>query len=169
MQLNLEKLDLKHASELFGALNHEKIGLFIGGPDVTTLTELENRIQHLQKGPSEETGQRWFNFAVLLESVVIGRVEATAHTGIVEIAYLINPSLWGQGLGTAATGLLLSELRREGEHNFWATTVPENLGSAKVLEHLGFTEIDPTLAPDLLSFDEGDRVFNLIDQTPDHH
>lgn len=169
MDLKLEKLDLGHASELFDALNHEQIGLFIGGPDVTTLAELEERIQYLQRGPKEVSGQRWFNFAVLMESAVIGRVEATAHTGIVEIAYLINPSLWGQGIGTAATKLLMSELRREGEHNFWATTVPENLASAKVLENLGFTEIDSIFAPALLSFDEGDRVFNLEDKTSDSH
>jgi RimJ/RimL family protein N-acetyltransferase len=63
----------------------------------------------------------------------------------------------------------MSELRREGEHNFWATTVPENLASAKVLENLGFTQIDSIFAPALLSFDEGDRVFNLKDKTSDSH
>jgi RimJ/RimL family protein N-acetyltransferase len=165
MHLRLEPLDLNHASELFDALNHEQIGLFIGGPDVNTLTELEDRIQHLQKGPKEETGQRWYSFAVLLDSVVIGRVEATAHDGIVEIAYLLNPSLWGQGLGTAATELLLNELRMDGERDFWATAVPENVASVRVVEHLGFREIDADLAPELLSFDKGDRVFNLKDGT----
>jgi RimJ/RimL family protein N-acetyltransferase len=161
MQLELQNLDLHHASQLFEALNHEKIGAFIGGPDVTTLSELEDRIKHLQVGPKAETGQRWFNFAVLLSSEVIGRVEATSHDGIVEIAYLITPSLWGQGLGTAATELLLNELHNEGEDNFWGTTVPENIASARVLESLGFTEIDPRQAPLLLSYDEGDRVFQL--------
>ena len=120
-----------------------------------------------ETGPAADSGQRWFNYAVLLDSVVIGRVEATAHDGIVEIAYLLNPSLWGQGLGTAATELLLNELRSEGEHDFWATLVPENVASARVVEHLGFAEIDAKLAPKLLSFDEGDRVFNLRDKTSD--
>lgn len=165
MYLKLEPLDLCHASQLFEALDDEKVGKFIGGPDVSTLAELEDRIQHLQKGPKQETGQRWYNFAVLLDSVVIGRVEATAHDGIVEIAYLLNPSLWGQGLGTTATELLLNQLRGEGERDFWITAVPENLASARVVEHLGFREIDPDLAPELLSFDKGDRVFNLKDGT----
>ena len=164
MNLRLEKLDLSHAGALFDALNHEKVGRYIGGPDVTTLQELEVRIQHLQEGPRAETGQRWFNFAVLFESVVIGRVEATSHDGIVEIAYLINPTYRGQGLGTAATELLLRELRHEGEHDFWATTSPENAASAKVLENLGFTEIDSDFAPNLLSFETGDRAFNLQDK-----
>jgi RimJ/RimL family protein N-acetyltransferase len=161
MQPELQKLELKHASQLFDALNHVEVGEFIGGPDVTTLSELEDRIKHLQIGPKAETGQRWFNFAVLLESVVIGRVEATAHDAIVEIAYLITPSLCGQGLGTVATELLLNELRSGGEHNFWATTVPENIASVRVLEKLGFVEIDPSQAPLLLSYDSGDRVFQL--------
>ena len=167
MHLKLEPLDLCHASQLFEALDDEQVGKFIGGPDVATLAELEDRIQHLKTVPAADSGQRWFNYAVLLDSVVIGRVEATAHDGIVEIAYLLNPSLWGQGLGTAATELLLNELRSEGEHDFWATLVPENVASARVVEHLGFAEIDAKLAPKLLSFDEGDRVFNLRDKTSD--
>lgn len=169
MRLKLEPLDLRHASELFDALNHEKVGLFIGGPDVTSLVELEDRILHLQKGPQVKMGQRWFNFAVLLESVVIGRVEATAHDGIVEIAYLLNPSHWGKGIGTAATELLLNELRREGEHDFWSTVVPENVASIKVLENIGFVEINSDLAPELLSYDDGDHVFNLRDETFNQH
>lgn len=169
MHLKLEPLDLCHASQLFEALDDEQVGKFIGGPDVATLAELEDRIQHLKTGPAADSGQRWFNYAVLLDSVVIGRVEATAHDGIVEIAYLLNPSLWGQGLGTAATELLLNELRSEGEHDFWATLVPENVASARVVEHLGFAEIDAKLAPKLLSFDEGDRVFNLRDKTIDRN
>lgn len=165
MHLKLEPLDLCHASQLFEALDDEQVGKFIGGPDVSTLAELEDRIQHLQTGPAADSGQRWFNYAVLLDSVVIGRVEATAHDGIVEIAYLLNPSLWGKGIGTASTELLLNDLRSEGEHDFWATVVPENVASARVVEHLGFREIDADLAPELLSFDEGDKVFNLKDAT----
>ena len=165
MDLKLETLDLCHASQLFEALNDEQVGKFIGGPDVSTLAELEDRIQHLQRGSEADSGHLWFNYAVLLDSVVIGRVEATAHDGIVEIAYLLKPSLWGQGLGTAATELLLNELRSRGEHDFWATVLPENIASAKVVEHLGFAEIDVDLAPELLSLDEGDKVFNLKDGT----
>lgn len=167
MHLELEPLDLCHAPQLLEALSNEQVGKFIGGPDVSNLAELELRIQHLRKGPTEDSGQFWFNYAVLLDSAVIGRVEATAHDGIVEIAYLLNPSLWGQGLGTAATELLLNELRIRGEHDFWATVDPENIASVKVLEHLGFTEIDPKLAPAVQSFEEGDRVFNLKVKTSD--
>ena len=161
MELRLEPLDVRHAAELFHALNHPKIGDYIGGPDVTTLSELADRIHHLQRGPTVESGQRWFNFAVLLNSQIVGRVEATSHDDIAEIAYLINPLLWGQGLGTEAARLLLSELRNVGEKEFWGTCVPENFASARVMERLGFVEIPVNDAPPLLSYDPGDRVFQL--------
>jgi RimJ/RimL family protein N-acetyltransferase len=101
---------------------------------------------------------------VILEAEVIGRVEATSHDGITEIAYLINPSHWGRGFATSATELLLEELRKESEFNFWATVDPNNSASIRVLEKLGFNGINYDTAPELLSYDEGDKVFQLNDQ-----
>ncbi|MBU3692807.1 MAG: GNAT family N-acetyltransferase [Candidatus Nanopelagicaceae bacterium] len=157
--VKLEPLDLSHANGLFKALNHEEIGIYIGGADVTSLSALEDRIKFLKQGPKADSNQLWVNFVVLLNSEIVGRVEATLHDSIAEIAYLINPLLWGQGLGTAAAELLIDELRGKGEYDFWATVTPENKASARVLEKLEFVEIDPGQAPQLLSYDSGDRTF----------
>lgn len=166
VELWLEPLGLKHAAKLFAALNDDRVGLYIGGPDVTTIAELRDRILYLQSGPPQESNQRWFNYAVLLNSQVVGRVEATAHDGLVEIAYLIGPANWSKGIGSSATDLLLAELREQGELEFWATTHPGNLASKAVLQKLGFTEVAPSMAPMLLSYDEGDLIFRLIETLP---
>ena len=151
---------------LFRALDDPRVGLFIGGPDVTTVDALHARIQRLNVGPPPSSRQSWLNFAVLLESTVVGRVEATIHSGIAEIAYLIGPDFWGRGLGVEAAGLLMDEVRRQGCTQFWAATAPGNHASIRVLEHLGFVETGMPEHPTIVSYDEGDRVFHRGDGAP---
>ncbi|MBM3688350.1 MAG: GNAT family N-acetyltransferase [Actinobacteria bacterium] len=164
--LRLERLRLEHAPMLFAALDDPRVGHFIGGPDVTTLEALRARIDRVTDGPPPESGQTWLNFAVLLGPTVIGRVEATVHEGIAEIAYLIGPRWWGCGYGAAATSLLLDNLAVTGVTDYWATTMPDNLASVGVLVHLGFSEVETRDAPLLHSYDDGDRVFHRRDARP---
>ncbi|MBU6243757.1 MAG: GNAT family N-acetyltransferase [Actinomycetales bacterium] len=151
---------------LFDALNDERVGRYIGGPDVTTVEALYARIEHLRQGPSPQARQSWLNFAVLLDSTVVGRVEATVHSGIAEIAYLIGPRYWGQGFGREAAGLLLEQVSLEGVSDVWATTEPDNVASVNVLVQLGFRESEAFAAPPLLSYDDGDRIFHRSDEPP---
>ena len=151
---------------LFAALDDPRVGHFIGGPDVTTLEALRARIDRVTDGPPPQSGQTWLNFAVLLGPTVIGRVEATVHDGIAEVAYLIGPRWWGCGYGAAATSLLLEHLVAAGVTDCWATTMPDNLASVGVLVHLGFSEVEPRDAPLLHSYDDGDRVFHRREATP---
>jgi RimJ/RimL family protein N-acetyltransferase len=159
--LRLEVLALRHAATLFAALDDDRVGRFIGGPDVTTLEALQTRIRALQMGPPPESHQRWLNFAVLQGTTVVGRVEATLHDGIAEVAYLIGPRYWGLGFGTGATDLLIRRVNHEGFKTLWATTAPGNVASARVLHRLGFTEESGNACPQLLSYEEGDRVFSV--------
>jgi [ribosomal protein S5]-alanine N-acetyltransferase len=56
-----------------------------------------------------------------------------------EAWYLLHPDLWGRGLVTEAARALVDvgfgELRL---HRIWASCLPENPGSVRVLEKLGF-------------------------------
>jgi ribosomal-protein-alanine N-acetyltransferase len=56
-----------------------------------------------------------------------------------EVWYLLRPDLWGRGLVTEAAGALVSvgfdDLRL---HRVWASCLPANPASARVLEKLGF-------------------------------
>lgn len=158
--VRLEELDERHADGLFGALDHEAVGRFIGGPDVTTPEALLARIGRVRSGPPAEREETWLNYAVLADGVVVGRVEATLHDDIAEIAYLLGPAFWGRGHATAATAQLLVILEQRQVGTAWACVQPGNLPSAGVLTRLGFREEPASAAPPLLSHDLGDRVFS---------
>jgi ribosomal-protein-alanine N-acetyltransferase len=57
-----------------------------------------------------------------------------------EIAYILHPDYWGQGLGTALARLLLAlGFERFGLHRIYATCDPRNIGSGRVLQKVGMT------------------------------
>ena len=59
-----------------------------------------------------------------------------AHEG--EIWYLLNPEWWGKGIATEAVKKLLDLGFGElGLHRIWASCLPENPASARVLEKVG--------------------------------
>jgi len=151
----------EHAVGLFDALDDHRVGTYIGGPDVTTLEALEDRIRRVAAGPPPGTGERWCNWVVMLGSRVIGRLEATLHDGIAEIAYVFSPSTWGHGYAAEAVRWLLIELRGARVAAVWATVDPENVASIGLLRRLGF---QPSAAPreDLRSFDPGDEVYSVL-------
>jgi RimJ/RimL family protein N-acetyltransferase len=159
--VRLEELDESHTDGLFAALDHELVGQFIGGPDVTTPDELRARISQRRSGPPPEREETWLNFAVLVDGVVVGRVEATLHDGIAEIAYVLGPPFWGHGYATAATADLITRLQRPQVGTVWACVHPANDRSTRVLSRLGFRQQPTSSGARLLSYDSGDLVFSL--------
>ncbi len=157
-RLTIEALEVEHAAALFHALCDERVGRHIGGPDVTTLEELRDRVDRLNVGPPTEGDDVWLNFAVLLEHRVIGRIEATLHSGIAEIAYVFGPAWWGHGYATEAASWLVQHLSHRGVSVVWAAVDPGNEASLRVLERLGFVRTQPPAHPRLLSYDDGDVV-----------
>ncbi len=157
-RLTIEPLAAHHADELFAALDDPLVGRYIGGPDVTTLAELRERIGHLLAGPEAGSGETWTNWVVVLDAVIIGRLEATVHDGIAEVGYVFGPRWWGRGYGTEAVAWLLGELSRREVAETWATVDPDNAASARLLRRLGFREARPGLMP-LRSYVPGDLVF----------
>ena len=56
-----------------------------------------------------------------------------------EVWYLLRPDHWGRGLVTEAVRALVDHgFRALALHRIWASCLPENPGSARVLEKLGF-------------------------------
>lgn len=161
-RLAIEVLSQEHVDGLFAALDDDRVGRYIGGPDVTTVDALRARIELLAAGAPAESGETWLNWAVRLadaERPVIGRIEATLHDGIAEIAYVFGPAWWGRGYATEATTWLVDVLAaRHDVASLWATVDPANTSSTRLLERLGFRRVEaPT--PSLLSYDPGDDVF----------
>lgn len=157
-RLTIEALTLEHAADLFHALRDDRVGRYIGGPDVTTLEALQDRITHLGAGPPTGRDEVWLNFAVLLDGRVIGRIEATLHSGVAEIAYVFGPAWWGHGYATEATWWLVQHLAERGVAVVWAAVAPDNGASVRLLGRLGFVPTRPPASPQLLSYDDGDLV-----------
>jgi len=159
-RLRIEPLAPQHPEGLFAALNDDRVGRYIGGHEVTTLDALRARIVRLLDGAPDGSGETWLNWAVHADDVVVGRVEATLHSGIAEIAYVFGPVHWGQGYATEATAWMIGEVRALGCAECWATVLPENVASVRLLRRLGFIEAEPgDLA--LQSYDDGDLTFVL--------
>jgi RimJ/RimL family protein N-acetyltransferase len=158
----LEPLDIVHAEGLFAALDDERVGRHIGGPDVTTAEDLRDRIRRLKEGAPAGSGMEWLNHAVLHSEVVVGRVEATLHSGVAEIAYVFGPRWWGQGLATDAVRQLVVMLEPRCPHGAWAAVAPGNTASQRLLMRLGFAVTDVPAGLRLLSYEPGDLVFALV-------
>jgi len=79
------------------------------------------------------------------EPVGLGTVHvhaAAAH--LASIGYSVLPIVWGQGIGTEVAALLLDfAFGTLGVSEARATTLEENAASARVLEKLGFTVLEP--------------------------
>jgi RimJ/RimL family protein N-acetyltransferase len=161
-RLSLEPLDHEHAEGLVAALADEAVGRYIGGPAVTTVEALHERIDRLHAGPGPDwPDERWWNFVVrrLDDGRIIGRVEGTTYGDWGEVAYLFDPVVWGHGYATEATKWLMGCLRSLGAGELWAAVLPPNTRSIALLARLGFEPAPTPPSRPLGSYDDGDLVF----------
>ncbi len=168
-RLTIEPLAHEHAEELVAALDHESVGAFIGGPDVTTVEAMHERIDRLATGPGPEwPDEQWWNFAVRrsADGAMVGRLEATTYGDWAEVAYVFGPALAGRGYATEGVRWLVghvADVLSVAEQ--WAAVHPDNLASIRLLERVGFRR-EPTAWRPIGSFDDGDLVFHLHADPP---
>lgn len=163
-RLLIEPLATTHAEELVAALDHPSVGEYIGGPDVTTVEAMVERIARLSAGPGPDwPDEVWWNFVARRADtgVIIGRVEATTYGDWGEVAYVFDPTATGSGYATEATRWLIDFARSQGAADLWAAVHPLNVRSIRLLERLGFVEQPVPPTRPLGSYDEGDVVFLL--------
>jgi RimJ/RimL family protein N-acetyltransferase len=143
---------------LVAALGHPEVGAFLTAPDVTTVEAMHARIDRLLAGP-EDRSERWLNYVLLSEGVVIGRIEASIYDETwSEIAYLVGPAYQRRGYAREAVRWLLAQLPPE----VWAAIQPANVRSIALVEALGFSrQAVPPTRP-LGSYDVGDGVWALL-------
>jgi len=160
-RLRYETLGHEHADALVAALDDERVGEFIGGPDVTTVAALHARLDRLSLGPGRP-GEAWWNFVAIrsLDEALVGRLEATVYGEWAEIAYVFDPDQWGRGYATEGTQWLIDHLATNGVHELWAAVQPDNVRSVRLLQRLGFRLCERPGRP-MASFDDGDLVFAL--------
>lgn len=166
-RLVIEPRTVEHAAELCAALAGESVGRYLGGPEVTTVDAMVERITYVTTADASQWGERWLNWVVRVGTTpgrpLIGRIEATVHIGrdpvVAEIAYVFDPTWSGRGHATEATAWMLGHLRAEhAVDHAYATVDPRNAPSIALLERLGFERCELPPAG-LGSYDEGDVVF----------
>ena len=168
-RLLTEPLTAAHAAELFAALDHPEVGTYLGGPDVTTVDAMVERIAHLAAGPGPAwPDEKWWNFVVRRADSgdVIGRIEATTYGDWGEVAYVFGPASWGAGYATEAMHWLIEFAQAQEAVDLWAAVHPLNDRSIRLLTRLGFTAQPTPPQRPLGSYDEGDDVFRLAADLP---
>ena len=96
--------------------------------------------QSRAKMASMLAAEGWRLWVGTLAGEPIGTVNVHAHRpGVAEIGYGFVPARWGGGLAREAVAAVLDQLfRAEGHRRVFADTDPDNAGSNRLLEHLGF-------------------------------
>ncbi len=154
-------LTLDDVETLVPVLHNADVYSFIGG--LPTRDDFTLGLRRAIAGPpAKRVKEHWINYGARLVETgeLIGRVEATVHDNLAEVAFLYSPSVWGRGY--AAEGLLWlhDHLRGyTGVSMLWATTHSENLRSSALLVRAGYVQVAAEGLPSLYTYDEGDLVF----------
>lgn len=158
--LRFEPLRVEHLDELAEVLIHpavyEHIEEVLPSPD-----EFSLGLRRAMAGPGpSRSGERWLHFLVRDSTgSMIGRLEATVHHDLAEVAFLFGPQYWGRGWASAGLQWLQVELARTvGVTEFWATTTAANVRTQRLLQRCGYALAQLPASP-LYSYDPGDLVF----------
>jgi RimJ/RimL family protein N-acetyltransferase len=160
-RLVYEPLAASHAAELRGALIDPRLYAYITKPCPHTVLDLKAEFVRVAAGPPKDhEGEAWWNFAVRLrDGEYIGRIQATFHDGLAEVAYMFGVSYWGQGYATEALLWLRDRVAETQKANsLWATVNPENSRSIRLLERLGYQRMSQEWPP-LFSYEPEDLVY----------
>ncbi|WP_203561281.1 GNAT family N-acetyltransferase [Ideonella livida] len=167
--LLVEPLHEDHLEPLVQALLNPEVYAHIGERPASHEV-YKAQLRRMIAGPqrAEDADQLWLNFALRRPGgVVMGHLQATVHHGLAEVAFLLRPDCWGQGLGSAALHWLhghLASLRpTQGALPCWATTIPPNLRCQALLERHGYRLRELPRTVPLYSWDPGDLVYHRPD------
>jgi RimJ/RimL family protein N-acetyltransferase len=162
-RLFCEPLAISHLDELAEILLHPQVYAYLGEPPPSVEVFKLGLSRALQGPGLAAAGQMWLNYLVRSadSGEMLGRLEATVHDGLAEVAFLFAPEHWGRGLATEGLHWLHGEIARvSGVSAFWATTVAQNTHCQALLGRCGYVAAQLP-ACGLLSYDAGDLVFEL--------
>lgn len=126
LSLHIEKLLVSHLDELAEVLLHPEVYEYIE-EELPTLDDFKLGLERAIAGPRDRAmAESWLNYLVRdAAGIMLGRLEATVHHQLAEIAFLFGREHWGRGFASAALLWLHGELERvHGITEFWATTAP---------------------------------------------
>lgn len=160
--LRIEPLQVAHLDELASVLLHDSVYEYIE-PSPPSMEDFKLGLALAIAGPrADQPGQTWLNYLIrnASDGSMLGRLEATVHDAIAEVAFLLGPQHWGRGHAGRGLAWLEAEVFRQcGVKNFWATITPGNDRSQALLERSGYARVQGKTPP-LLSHEPGDLVFH---------
>lgn len=161
-RLHIEPLRAEHLTELATQLRLPEVYQHIG--ELPSLADFILDREIALQGPSTDaSSERWLDYLVRdrKSNQMLGRLEATLHDSLAEIAFMFSPRYWGKGYASEALAWLHVQLRETyGIRSVWATTVAQNTRCLHLLQRAGYQQVRSKF-PVLYSYDEGDLVFRL--------
>ncbi|MEN9580084.1 MAG: hypothetical protein RJA70_3093 [Pseudomonadota bacterium] len=157
-----EPLALSHTDELALLFLNEPVYRYIGGQPPSREQFSQGMCRAMAGPPPSRAADEWVNYAVrrVSDNVLLGRLEATVHDGIAEVAFLFGQHYWGMGYATEGLLWLHRQLHaRPSPPALWATTVPENHRCQALLRRCGYSVATDQRPSRLVTYDDGDLVF----------
>jgi RimJ/RimL family protein N-acetyltransferase len=82
--------------------------------------------------------------AVTIDGVLAGNMLSWKHEGKRYVGYWIGREFWGQGIGSEGLRLLVAEIE---ERPLYGLVAVSNIGSQRVLQKAGFTQVVRQMSP----------------------
>ncbi|RAU98892.1 GNAT family N-acetyltransferase [Paenibacillus sp. YN15] len=162
-RIELRKISLEDAAEMYAYLSDEEVSRYIGWKLMHTIDDTRRHIGTLLE--REASGTHLYA-AVILKSTgaVIGNAmlfNMDAREGHAEIGYVLHKGYWGQGYGTECVALVDAFAFEVLQlHRLYACVIAANLPSARILEKNGY-RLDGTLPDGSLRFKKESGKWNI--------
>lgn len=139
----LREITPEDAPELFRIYGDPEVMRYFGSPPIATLEEARQRVERTRVAFRNGEGIRW----AITRRGSPQMIGSCGHWRLVkphfrsEIGYDLLPEAWGQGVMPEAVAAILQfGFERMGLHSVEAQIHPDNRGSRRVLEKLGFVQ-----------------------------
>ena len=139
----LRAVTLDDAADTFRIMSDPRVKRYFGSLPMTSLEEAVQRVHRIQTAFQEHSGIRWA-IADRANGQLIGSAgfwRLIKPHFRAEVGYELAPEWWGQGVMTEALSAVLDfAFASMGLHSVEAQIHPDNSGSRRVLEKLGFVQ-----------------------------
>lgn len=142
-RLLLRALTADDTADVFRIMGDPRVTRYFGSLPMTTLSQAAERIESCRQSFADHSGVRW----AIVERASARMLGSAGYWRLVrphfsaEIGYELAPEAWGRGIMTEAMRAILRfGFTTLGLHRVEAQIHPDNTGSRRVLEKLGFTQ-----------------------------
>ena len=138
----IEPQETHHAEGLFQALSDPRIYDFLDEGPPASRDWLLNRIEKLKSGGPPDRSERWLNWVVIHDGVIVGYTQATvAADGTATVAFVLCSQAWGRSIAYRACRSMLRALWNDpAVTRIVADTEAGNVRSQRLLARLGFRQ-----------------------------